>query len=155
MVACPFPSEKQRRDILMAVSKTMCIAEDVRTASETSSSVLEDIAKQTAGYSGADLSALMSEAQLIAAQAVVIGNACAPQNTFDGESEISHNVEMEPPAITRDNLLQSAAKSRPSLSTKERTRLNRIYNQFASSMQGGAGANTGSDIASAKRVSLA
>ncbi|KAH9994902.1 AAA-domain-containing protein [Xylariaceae sp. FL0662B] len=57
---CDFPSLEDRVDILQALGKKVKLSEEVSSSEEG----LVEIAKRTEGYSGADLQALISNAQL-------------------------------------------------------------------------------------------
>lgn len=77
---------------------------------------LDAIAYMTDGFSGADLQALLSDAQLAAVQELL-------DSGYDGKSGAS-------PVIT-DQLLKSiASKAKPSVSESEKHRLYAIYHQF-------------------------
>lgn len=80
---------------------------------------LERIARMTEGFSGADLQALLSDAQLEAVHELLDNN--------DGSST------GKMPVIT-DALLKSiASKAKPSVSEAEKQRLYDIYSQFLGS----------------------
>ncbi|KAK4791038.1 hypothetical protein SAY86_031451 [Trapa natans] len=107
LLFCDFPMKLERLDILKVLSRRLPLAEDVE---------LETIALMTEGFSGADLQALLSDAQL-----------AAVHNLLDN-GEGSNPGKM--PVIS-DALLKSvAAKARPSVSDSEKDRLYSIYRQF-------------------------
>ena len=62
---CGLPMYDERLDILRIISKKVAMAEEVREQG------LEDVARQTEGYSGADLQAVISNAQLEAVHRVL------------------------------------------------------------------------------------
>lgn len=85
---------------------------------------LDAIAHMTEGFSGADLQALLSDAQL-----------AAVHELLDNRDSISPGKK---PVIT-DALLKSiAAKARPSVSEAEKDRLYSIYSQFLHSKKSAA-----------------
>ncbi|CAK9175498.1 unnamed protein product [Ilex paraguariensis] len=99
---------------------------------------LDAIARMTEGFSGADLQALLSDAQLAAVHDIL---SCE-----DG----SKPGKM--PVIT-DSLLKSiASKARPSVSDAEKQRLYNIYSQFFESKRS---VSAQSRDAKGKRVTLA
>ncbi|CAM8924467.1 unnamed protein product [Rhodiola kirilowii] len=110
LLFCDFPSKHERLDILRVLSKKLPLAEDVD---------LEAIAEITEGFSGADLQALLSDAQLAAVH------------------EILENAEIDKPnkkPVIRDRFLKSVASvAKPSVSDTEKQRLYSIYNQFLDS----------------------
>ncbi|KNA19383.1 hypothetical protein SOVF_062070 isoform A [Spinacia oleracea] len=107
LLFCDFPSLHDRLDILTVLSRKLPLADDVD---------LGAIAYVTNGFSGADLQALLSDAQLAAVQELL-------DSGYDGKSG-------ESPVIT-DKLLKSiASKAKPSVSESEKQRLQAIYNQF-------------------------
>lgn len=80
---------------------------------------LDAIASETNGFSGADLQALLSDAQLASVHELL-------------ESEDGDKPERIP--VISDALLKSvASKARPSVSKAEKRRLYDIYNQFLDS----------------------
>lgn len=99
---------------------------------------LEAIAHMTEGFSGADLQALLSDAQLSAVH------------------EILNNIDSNEPGkmpVMTDALLKSiASKARPSVSEAEKLRLYSIYGQFLDSKKSVAAQ---SRDAKGKRATLA
>lgn len=80
---------------------------------------LRAIAYMTEGFSGADLQALLSDAQLAAVHEIL--NA---EDTNDPGKK---------PVISDALLKSTASRARPSVSEAEKTRLYSIYNQFLDS----------------------
>lgn len=80
---------------------------------------LDAIARMTEGFSGADLQALLSDAQLEAVH-----------DLLGGEST---NEPGKKPVITDALLKSTASRARPSVSEAEKQRLYGIYNQFLDS----------------------
>ncbi|KAJ3688752.1 hypothetical protein LUZ61_017916 [Rhynchospora tenuis] len=112
LLFCDFPQWRDRMDILSVLSKKLTLSSDV---------ILEDIASVTDGFSGADLQALLSDAQLAAVNKIV------------DSQESSSSSSGSSPMIT-DSLLKSvASKARPSISESEKKRLYDIYTQFMDS----------------------
>lgn len=107
LLFCNFPSWKERLDILRVLSRKLPLASDVD---------LEMIASVTEGFSGADLQALLSDAQLASVHELLDSGIVYTQ----GKAPIISNV-----------LLKSVvSRARPSVSETEKQRLQRIYNQF-------------------------
>ncbi|CAK9138493.1 unnamed protein product [Ilex paraguariensis] len=129
LLFCDFPPRHERLDILTILSRKLPLASDVD---------LDAIARMTEGFSGADLQALLSDAQLAAVHDIL---SCE-----DG----SKPGKM--PVIT-DSLLKSiASKARPSVSDAEKQRLYNIYSQFFESKRS---VSAQSRDAKGKRVTLA
>ncbi|KAM7258098.1 hypothetical protein ACFE04_013839 [Oxalis oulophora] len=110
LIFCDFPSPHERLDILTVLSKKLPLAEDVD---------LDVVACMTEGLSGADLQALLSDAQLEAVHEVL--NA--------GHNSALHNK----PVITDSILKSVATKARASVSEAEKQRLYNIYSNFLGS----------------------
>lgn len=115
LMFCDFPSQHERLDILTVLSKQLPLTSDVD---------LDAIARMTEGFSGADLQALLSDAQLEAVHDVL---SCADSN-----------MPAKTPVVT-DSLLKSiASKARSSVSEAEKRRLYTIYSQFLDSKKSSA-----------------
>lgn len=128
LLFCDFPSRRERLDILTVLSRKLPLADDV---------AMDAIAYMTEGFSGADLQALLSDAQLAAVHEVL----ATADNKEPGKM----------PVIT-DALLKSvASKARPSVSDAEKERLYTIYNQFLDSKKSTAQSRD----AKGKRATLA
>ncbi|PSS01355.1 Peroxisome biogenesis protein [Actinidia chinensis var. chinensis] len=108
LLFCDFPSERERLDILTVLSRKLPMASDVD---------LDAIARVTEGFSGADLQALLSDAQLAAVHELL-------------NSARSDNSGKMPVVITHSLLSAVASKARPSVSEAEKQRLYGIYYQF-------------------------
>lgn len=80
---------------------------------------LEAVAYMTEGYSGADLQALLSDAQLAA--------------VHEHLDSMNANDPAQKPIITDAILKAATAKARPSVSDAEKQRLYGIYRQFLDS----------------------
>ncbi|TXG48256.1 hypothetical protein EZV62_027550 [Acer yangbiense] len=129
LLFCDFPSPHERLDILKVLSKKLPLENDVE---------LDAIAHITEGFSGADLQALLSDAQLAAVHEI-LNNA-----TSNGSGKMP---------VINDALLKSiASKVRPSVSEAEKQRLYGIYRQFLDSKRSVAAQ---SRDAKGKRATLA
>ncbi|KAL5977211.1 hypothetical protein ACLOJK_021553 [Asimina triloba] len=110
LLFCDFPSWHERLDILTVLSRKLPLASNVD---------LEAIASVTEGFSGADLQALLSDAQLASVHELL-------------ESGDGGTTGKKP--VISDVLLKSvAAKARPSVSDAEKKRLYSIYYQLLDS----------------------
>ncbi|PON46956.1 Peroxisome biogenesis factor, partial [Parasponia andersonii] len=110
LLFCDFPSQRERLDILTVLSRKLPLASDVE---------LDAIARMTEGFSGADLQALLSDAQLEAVHDLLGGE--------------SINEPGKKPVITDTLLKSTASRARPSVSEAEKQRLYGIYSQFLDS----------------------
>lgn len=129
LLFCDFPSQRERLDILKVLSRKLPLASDVD---------LGAIARVTEGFSGADLQALLSDAQLEAVHELL------------GNDDDAKTGKM--PVIS-DSLLKSVVtKTKPSLSQTEKRRLYDIYGQFLDSRRSVA---VQSRDAKGKRATLA
>ncbi|KAK9160923.1 hypothetical protein Syun_007264 [Stephania yunnanensis] len=110
LLFCDFPSWQERMDILKVLSKKLTLASDVD---------LEVVASATEGFSGADLQALLYDAQLASVHELLeTGDSYSPGKM---------------PVISGPLLNTVASKARPSVSEAEKRRLYGIYNQFLGS----------------------
>ncbi|XP_010423078.1 PREDICTED: peroxisome biogenesis protein 1 isoform X2 [Camelina sativa] len=110
LLMCDFPSPPERLEILTVLSRKLPMADDID---------LEPIALMTEGFSGADLQALLSDAQLAAVHEFL--------NRED-------KPETGTTPIITDPLLKSiASKTKPSVSETEKQKLYDIYSQFLDS----------------------
>ncbi|XP_020238350.1 peroxisome biogenesis protein 1 isoform X2 [Cajanus cajan] len=110
LLFCDFPSWHERLEILTVLSRKLPMADDIDLAT---------IANMTEGFSGADLQALLSDAQLAAVHDVLDNvDASRPEKT---------------PVITDALLKFTTSKARPSVSEQEKIRLYSIYHQFLDS----------------------
>lgn len=110
LLMCDFPSPPERLEILTVLSRKLPMADDVD---------LDPIAQMTEGFSGADLQALLSDAQLAAVHEF-----------------LSKEDKSEPgttPMITDPLLKSIASKTKPSVSETEKQKLYDIYSQFLDS----------------------
>lgn len=85
---------------------------------------LDAIAHMTEGFSGADLQALLSDAQLAAVHELL--------------SNTGSNEPGKMPVITNALMKSIASKARPSVSESEKRRLYNIYSQFLDSKKSAA-----------------
>ncbi|KAG9149165.1 hypothetical protein Leryth_003159 [Lithospermum erythrorhizon] len=126
LLFCDFPSQNERLDILKVLSRKLPLATDVD---------LEAIASKTEGFSGADLQALLSDAQLEAVH-----------DLLDNANNTAGTMPVIPEAL----LKSVAAKAKPSVSDTEKQRLYDIYGQFLDSKRA-----TQSRDSKGKRATLA
>ncbi|CAA0831690.1 Peroxisome biogenesis protein 1, partial [Striga hermonthica] len=110
LLFCDFPSHQERLDILKVLSRKLPMAADVD---------LELIARMTEGFSGADLQALLSDAQLEAVHELLDSEDSSPTGKM--------------PVITGNLLKSIASKAKSSVSEAEKRRLYDIYSQFLDS----------------------
>ncbi|KAI5387274.1 hypothetical protein KIW84_073422 [Lathyrus oleraceus] len=110
LLFCDFPSWHERLEILTVLSKKLPMAGDIDLAT---------VANVTEGFSGADLQALLSDAQLAAVHDIL-------DNINTSRSE-------KTPVITDALLKLTASNARPSVSEEEKRRLYSIYRQFLDS----------------------
>ncbi|XP_062096210.1 peroxisomal ATPase PEX1 isoform X2 [Humulus lupulus] len=110
LLFCDFPSQGERLEILRVLSRKLPLASDVD---------LDAIAHMTEGFSGADLQALLSDAQLEAVHDLLGGE--------------SMHEPGKKPVITDALLKSTASRARPSVSEAEKQRLFGIYSQFLDS----------------------
>ncbi|KAF7803951.1 peroxisome biogenesis protein 1 isoform X1 [Senna tora] len=129
LLFCDFPSWHERLEILTVLSRKLPMASDVDLAA---------VAHMTEGFSGADLQALLSDAQLVAVHEVL-------------DNVDTHRQE-KTPLITDALLKFTASVARPSVSDEEKRRLYNIYSQFLNSKRSVAAQ---SRDAKGKRATLA
>ncbi|KAI3671694.1 hypothetical protein L1987_87434 [Smallanthus sonchifolius] len=129
LLFCDFPSPQERLDILTVLSRKLPLAKDVN---------LEAIAQKTEGFSGADLQALLSDAQLAAVHDLL-------------NSKEAHEPGNKP-IITNILLRSICDNARPSVSEAEKQRLYSIYGQFLDAKRSAAAQ---SRDAKGKRATLA
>ncbi|KAL6965455.1 Peroxisome biosynthesis protein pex1 [Sarracenia purpurea var. burkii] len=129
LLLCDFPSKSERLEILTVFSRKVTLASDVD---------LDSIAHMTEGFSGADLQAILSEAQVAAAHDVL-------------DSSDSNKPE-KAQVITHSLLNSVASKARPSVSESEKQKYYEIYSRFLDSKRSVAAQ---SRSAKGKRATLA
>lgn len=111
LLFCDFPSKSERLDILTVLSRKLPMASDID---------LDAVASITEGFSGADLQALLSDAQLAAVHDLL------------DSAEITDKPN-KLPLITNRLLYSVTSRARPSVSEAEKQRLYSIYHQFLDS----------------------
>lgn len=128
MVFCGFPDEADRLAILQACAHKLPLAADVDLA---------EISKVTVNFTGADLSAILSEGQLLAVHDQLdeaVRQQKQQQDGQDGGSSSSaaaattaqHGV----PVLNMHHLQRALARARPSLPPTEQRRLAAVYARF-------------------------
>ncbi|CAK0784927.1 hypothetical protein CVIRNUC_008132 [Coccomyxa viridis] len=133
LLYCGFPTGRERLQILTALTSRLELDAAVS---------LQQVANACEGFSGADLSALLSDAQLEAVHEVLAGARAADE---------AQGV----PAITTRHLAAAAAKARPSIPAAERERLESIYRRFRGSRDPGFGGTPVSGKGKGKLATLA
>ncbi|XP_047960432.1 peroxisome biogenesis protein 1 isoform X1 [Salvia hispanica] len=129
LLFCDFPSHQERQEILKVLSRKLPMDGDVD---------LEQVARMTEGFSGADLQALLSDTQLEAVHELL------------DNDDVSTTKKM--PVITNALLKSIASNAKPSVSEAEKRRLYDIYSQFLDSKRSAAAQ---SREAKGKRATLA
>eukprot|EP00898_Chlorokybus_atmophyticus_P005332 jgi/Chlat1/57/ChrspC240389S00935 len=117
LVFCGFPSVLEREQILASLGRKLRVAEEVSW---------KDIARRADGFSGADLQALLSDAQLGAVHDYL------EQHPDDPDAG-AENV-----LLTMAHLRSAATALRPSVTAGERARLDAIYDEFVTGRKGTA-----------------
>lgn len=135
LVMCDFPTALDRESILAALSRSLSLAPGVDLAA---------IAAQADGFTGADLQALLSDAQL----------AAVHRRLEQGEHEATGGrAEAGGPQVGMQDLLAQLQSARPSVTAKERHRLTAIYDEFLGSKSVGISKRAHMD--KGKRATLA
>eukprot|EP00879_Flechtneria_rotunda_P024258 GHRR01025708.1.p1 GENE.GHRR01025708.1~~GHRR01025708.1.p1 ORF type:complete len:153 (+),score=81.73 GHRR01025708.1:594-1052(+) len=125
MVYCGLPNESDRLAILKAVARKLQLAADVDLAA---------IACSTQSFTGADLAALLSEAQLLA-----VHEQLERQEQQQQQQELSPKEHDEQPnnaaaiiapVVNMQHLSCALSHARPSLPPAEQRRLAAIYSRF-------------------------
>jgi peroxin-1 len=137
MVYCGFPSQPDRLAILQAVGHKLALAADVS---------LQDIATQTEGFTGADLAAILSEAQLLAVHDQIDSTAAAGHDASSVETHTQQPQQQEPEqdsaehgtcVLTAQHVQRALSRARPSLPPTEKQRLQAVYARFQQSRDPG------------------
>jgi peroxin-1 len=150
MLYCGFPdSPAERAEVLAALAAGAGMLGNAGAAPEAEAALAGAIAEAagaTAGWSGADLGALLSEAQLAAAKEALEDAAAAGEHTA---------AEAVP--VSAEHVRSALAQSRPSVTGAERARLEAIYAEFITSRCSGLGADAraGASKRGGKRSTLA
>jgi len=142
MLHCGLPDEPERRAILAAIAPS--ILPPAAAPPSGFQAALDAAAAQTHGCSGADLAALLSEAQLLAAKEAIEAAEAA-----GGETEAAAV------SVGAQHVRQALAAARPSVSAAELSRLDAIYATFLAGRAGGLGAEPGKGGKPGKRATLA
>lgn len=145
MVYCGFPDEVDRLAILQAVGRKLAPGADIS---------LQDIARVTQGFTGADLAAILSEAQLLAVHDQIdthgSGGKQDPlqQQQEQGVEHQQGQVQQQPGegeaspsaaacVLTAQHIQRALARARPSLPVTEKRRLEAVYARFQQSRDPG------------------
>lgn len=137
LLYCGFPTPRERGDILGALARSLHLAPDVD---------LHAPAYDAEELSGADLSAVLAEAQLAAVHESL--EQQEQQQAGGGLSGTSGSSgtrgpplpTQAPPVVQRRHLAAALAAARPSLAPAERQRLETIYMRFQQGREPGVGA---------------
>jgi len=101
LILVPAPDEKARLEILKVHTRRVPLADDVK---------LEELAKKTSGYSGADIEALVREAALIAMRRVMSKFASASGEVSEEDEEFLESLR-----VSRADFEAAMKKVRPSI----------------------------------------
>ena len=142
MLHCGLPDSGERRAILYALAPGVGITAPESDANMTAA--LDAAAANTHGCSGADLAALLSEAQLAAAKDALAA----------AEAQGEH-VAAEVAVVTPGHVRMATATARPSVSAGELARLDAIYMEFLAGRAGGLGGGPRRAAGKGKRATLA
>jgi peroxin-1 len=124
MVYCGFPSERERAAILAAAARSLPLAPDVRLAG---------VAARTQGFSGADLAAILSEAQLLAVHEQIEQQEQSRQSQQAGGAEPASERHAPQCVVAAAHIGRALGRARPSLPPAERARLEGVYARFQQS----------------------
>jgi len=133
MLHCGLPDEGERRAILYALASGVGISATLEgEGNPDMTAALDAAAASTHGCSGADLAALLSEAQLAAAKDALAA----------AEAQGEH-VSAQAAVVMPLHVRAAASEARPSVSADELARLEAIYAEFLAGRAGGLGAAGG------------
>jgi SpoVK/Ycf46/Vps4 family AAA+-type ATPase len=121
MVFCGLPNEADRLAILQACARKLPLAPGVNFAA---------IAELTANFTGADVAALLSEAQLLAVHEQLDKAATEQQPDSNTGTSTSTAVCSHVPVLRMEHLQRALARARPSLPATEQRRLAAVYARF-------------------------
>lgn len=124
MVYCGFPGEADRLAILQAVGRKLALCADIS---------LQDIAAATEGFTGADLAAILSEAQLLAVHDQIDAQPGGQQEQEAQPEEATAAACV----LTAQHVQRALARARPSLPATEKRRLEAVYARFQQSRDPG------------------
>lgn len=128
LLFCGLPNEAERRSILAALAATLPLSQDVDLAA---------VAAATHGLSGADLRAVLADAQIAAVHA-----------SIDARSTAS-------PVITGDHVRDVLTNARASVPEHERARLEALYGDFLAARASGSLPGAAAHNRRGKRATLA
>ena len=176
LLLCDFPDADERLDILQAVARKMRLAPDVD---------LRAVAAQCANFSGADLQAVLTTAQLSAIhdQLDALTSAVSASSSSSSSSSASSSLSSSasasssaasasasssasssaasssasPPAllVTRAHVAAACAAARLSISAADRARFAAIYAEFAGSRKATASGGEARPTALGSRTAVA
>ncbi|KAF6257629.1 P-loop containing nucleoside triphosphate hydrolase protein [Scenedesmus sp. NREL 46B-D3] len=127
MVFCGFPDAADRLAILRACARKLPLTPGVN---------FEAIARLTVNFTGADMAAVLSEAQLLAVHEQ-LDKAQAQQQQDQqedgdtgGSTSSSSSSSSQAPVLRMEHLQRALARARPSLPATEQARLAAVYARF-------------------------
>lgn len=135
LLLCDFPDAPARVAIVHALARRMPLAADAQ---------LDAMAAGADGFTGADLRALLTEAQLAAVHEALDAQDTSPSSGA-GPSQA-------PPLVTNAHLRAAFNSARPSVSRQEAAQLTALYSRFRQGRDPGWG---GATAAAGQRVTLA
>lgn len=127
MVYCGFPGEADRLAILQAVGRKLALSAGVS---------LQGIARSTAGFTGADLAAILSEAQLLAVHDQIDSHPDQQQEAQE-QGEAAAGAPVAACVLTAQHVQRALSRARPSLPATEKQRLEAVYARFQQSRDPG------------------
>jgi len=157
LLYCGFPSPSERGSVLRALSRRLSLEPDVD---------LDAVAARAEGFSGADLGALLSEAQLAAAHEALefkesfgARHINKPYSSKKDSYSSGSGDEIGVAAgltVARRHMDVAVEAARPSVSEAERARLQKIYNGFErGSLLQSSGSSADADKGKSKMVTWA
>jgi peroxin-1 len=123
MVYCGFPAAADRLAILQAVGRKLVLGPGVS---------LQDVAACTEGFTGADLAAVLSEAQLLAVHEQIDAHPEGQPQEEGGSTATAAAC-----VLTCQHVQRALSRARPSLPATEKQRLEAVYARFQQSRDPG------------------
>ena len=132
LLLCPFPNRRDRRDVLRVAAGIPTGAEGDARARETG---VDDVADGAEGFSGADLRAVVADANLFAIHRAMEEEKKRAEEDGDAEKDgdasgAGRGASHSDPMPTREDYARAAASARASVPARERARLEAVYASF-------------------------
>ena len=132
LLLCPFPNRRDRRDVLRVAAGIPTGAEGDARARETG---VDDVADGAEGFSGADLRAVVADANLFAIHRAMEEEKKRAEEDGDAEKDgdasgAGRGASHSDPRPTREDYARAAASARASVPARERARLEAVYASF-------------------------